>query len=50
MSTKLIELEQFAPPCVREERISLVKILFATRQILQTDSKDALEPVRKPLG
>ncbi len=36
-------LEQFALPCARDERISLVKILFATRQNLQTNSKDALE-------
>ncbi len=36
-------LEQFALPCAREERISLVKMLFATRQILQTNSKDALK-------
>ncbi|QDT33614.1 hypothetical protein Mal48_28680 [Thalassoglobus polymorphus] len=35
-------LEQFALPCAREERISLVKIQFATRQDLQTNSKDAL--------
>ncbi len=35
-------LEQFPLPCAREERISLVKILFATRQNLQTNSKDAL--------
>ncbi len=31
-----------ALPFAREERISLVKMLFATRQILQTNSKDAL--------
>ncbi|QDT35397.1 tetratricopeptide repeat protein [Thalassoglobus polymorphus] len=36
-------LEQFARPCAREERISLGKMLFATRKILQTNSKDALE-------
>ncbi|QDT34613.1 hypothetical protein Mal48_38760 [Thalassoglobus polymorphus] len=36
-------LEQFALPCAREERISLVKVLFATRQILQTNSKNALD-------
>ncbi len=35
-------VEQFALPCAREGRISLVKILFATRQNLQTNSKDAL--------
>ncbi len=35
-------LEQFALPFVREVRISLVKMLFATRQNLQTNSKDAL--------
>ncbi len=35
-------LEQFALLCAREERISLVKMLFATRQNLQTSSKDAL--------
>ncbi len=38
-----IFLEQFALPCAREERISLVKTLFATRQFMQTNSKDALE-------
>ncbi|QDT34880.1 hypothetical protein Mal48_41530 [Thalassoglobus polymorphus] len=36
------DLEQFALPCAREERISLVKILFTTRQVLQTNSKDFL--------
>ncbi len=36
------QIEQFALPCAREGRISLVKILFATRQNLQTNSKDAL--------
>ncbi|WP_417848316.1 hypothetical protein [Thalassoglobus sp.] len=35
-------LEQFALPFAREERIFLVKMLFATRQNLQTNSKDAL--------
>ncbi len=35
-------LEQFALPCAREERISLVKLLFATRQNLCTNSKGAL--------
>ncbi|QDT32830.1 hypothetical protein Mal48_20770 [Thalassoglobus polymorphus] len=34
--------EPFALPCAREERIALVKMLFATRQSLQTYSKDAL--------
>ncbi len=41
-------LEQFALPFAREERISLVKMLFATRQNLQTNSKDALELILKP--
>ncbi|QDT34574.1 hypothetical protein Mal48_38360 [Thalassoglobus polymorphus] len=36
-----LNLEQFAPPCAREERISLVNMLFATRQSLQSNSKDA---------
>ncbi|QDT33596.1 hypothetical protein Mal48_28490 [Thalassoglobus polymorphus] len=31
-----------ALPCTREERISLVKMQFATRPVLQTNSKDAL--------
>ncbi len=35
-------LEQFALPCACEERVPLVKMLFATRQNLQTNSKDAL--------
>ncbi len=35
-------LEQFALPFAREERISLAKMLFSTRQNLQTTSKDAL--------
>ncbi|QDT33399.1 hypothetical protein Mal48_26520 [Thalassoglobus polymorphus] len=35
-------LEQFALPRAREERISLLKMLFTTRQILQSNSKDAL--------
>ncbi|QDT33628.1 hypothetical protein Mal48_28820 [Thalassoglobus polymorphus] len=35
-------LEQFALPCAREERVSLEKMLFTTRQILQTHSKDVL--------
>ncbi len=35
-------LEQFALPFVREQRISLVKMLFVTRQNLQTSSKVAL--------
>ncbi len=34
--------EQFVLPCAREEHISPVKMLFATRQNLQTNSKDAL--------
>ncbi len=38
-------LEQFALPCTREKRISLVKMLFATRQNLQTNPKDALDPL-----
>ncbi|QDT34308.1 hypothetical protein Mal48_35680 [Thalassoglobus polymorphus] len=38
-----------ALPSAREELISLVKMLFATRQVLRTSSKDALEPVRKSL-
>ncbi|QDT33557.1 hypothetical protein [Thalassoglobus polymorphus] len=40
-------LEQFALPLAREERISLVKMLFATRQNLQTNSKDALQPAAR---
>ncbi|WP_417847783.1 serine hydrolase domain-containing protein [Thalassoglobus sp.] len=35
-------LEQFALPFACEERISLAKMLFATRQNLQTNSRDAL--------
>ncbi len=35
-------LEQFALPFAREERISPGKMLFTTRQNLQTNSKDAL--------
>ncbi|QDT33450.1 hypothetical protein Mal48_27030 [Thalassoglobus polymorphus] len=39
---QFLSLEQFALLCAREERISLVKMLFATSQMLQTNSKDAL--------
>ncbi len=42
MHLTLSLLEQFALPLAREERISLAKMLFATRQILPTNSKDAL--------
>ncbi len=39
-----LNLEQFALPFAREERISL-KMLFATRQNLQTNLKDVLAPI-----
>ncbi len=42
MSRIIPELEQFALPFAREDRISPVKMLFATRQNLQTSSKVAL--------
>ncbi len=43
-------LEQFALSFAREVRIPLVKMLFATRQNLQTDSKDALIPATHLVG
>ncbi|QDT31438.1 hypothetical protein Mal48_06710 [Thalassoglobus polymorphus] len=34
-------LEQYAVPCDRESRVSSIKLLFATSQNLNTNSKDA---------
>ncbi len=35
-------LEQLALPCIREERVSSIKLLSATRQNIYTNSKEAL--------